>query len=79
MPALPPDYVAARDRLIRHGGGCCDRCGLPLTLGQRGRHYVCREVEAVDQAEADHAAWQAAGAPEPPRLVDPDTGEVLGA
>ena len=79
MPALPPDYVAARERLAdAHGKrGRCDQCGLPLTLGQDRRHYMCRDVAAVDQAEADHAAWLAAGAPEPPRLVDPETGEIF--
>jgi len=67
MPDLPADYVAARARMAKAHckAGRCDRCGLPLTLGQPGRHYMCRHVAAVDQAEADAAAWSSLD-------IDPD-------
>lgn len=73
MPDLPPDYVAARARLAEaHGkAGRCDRCGLPLTLGQPLRHFMCREVAAVDQAEADYLASSSDG-------TDPDQPPLFG-
>lgn len=76
VPRLPADYVAARARLDadhRINGRNfpkCVRCGLPLTLGQIDRHWLCVDVEAVDTAEADHAQWQADGAPEPQGRLD---------
>jgi hypothetical protein len=86
MPDLPPDYVAARDRLgltiQRHRPGTkgwCDMCGLPLTLGQDGRHYMCREIEAVDQAEADWMADEGIDPDQPPLFPPAPRGGRRGS
>lgn len=86
-PRLPADYLAARARLGADHAAAgrrfppCDRCGLALTLGQTDRHWACRAAEAVEAAAADHAQWEADGSPEPepPVLIDYETGEVLVA